>query len=136
MLHECPDGTVPSDGADPRVPHKRADDPRHTPVGRFLRKTSLDELPQLWNVIRQDMSLVGPRPELLPIVQRYQPWQHQRHLVRPGMTGLWQVSRRGDGVLMCDDSSADIDYVRSVSLATDISVLLRTVPAVLRGTGS
>ena len=135
MLADRRTSDRPYDGPDRRVSHKRADDPRHTPVGRFLRKTSLDELPQLWNVLRQDMSLVGPRPELVGVVAKYQAWQHQRHLVRPGITGLWQVSKRG-GALMCEDSTADLDYVRSVSLVTDLSVLVRTVPAVLRGTGS
>lgn len=122
-------------GPERRVCHKRDDDPRHTAVGRFLRRTSLDELPQLWNVVRQDMSLVGPRPELVSVVEKYQPWQHRRHWVRPGITGLWQVSRRGD-VLMCEDSTADLEYLEKVSLRTDLGILVRTPIAVVGRAGS
>jgi lipopolysaccharide/colanic/teichoic acid biosynthesis glycosyltransferase len=100
-------------------------------VGRLLRKLSLDELPQLFNVLRGEMSLVGPRPELPHIVANYEPWLHQRHLVKPGMTGLWQVSQRQPGVLMHETGEADIEYVRRISLRTDLGILLRTVPAML-----
>jgi lipopolysaccharide/colanic/teichoic acid biosynthesis glycosyltransferase len=119
-------------GPDRRVCHKRDDDPRHTKVGRVLRKLSLDELPQLVNVLRGEMSLVGPRPELPTVVARYAPWQHARHLVRPGMTGLWQVTERASGALMCESTEPDIEYVRRISLATDVSILARTVPALLK----
>jgi len=121
-------------GTDRRVCHKRDDDPRHTPFGRWLRSTSLDELPQLWNVLKGDMSLVGPRPELPVIVERYELWQHQRHCVRPGLTGFWQISERAGG-LAYEAVHIDIDYVRSLSFRTDIGVLLRTVPVTLRRTG-
>jgi lipopolysaccharide/colanic/teichoic acid biosynthesis glycosyltransferase len=113
---------------DRRVRHKTVDDPRHTSLGRFLRKHSLDELPQLWNVLKGDMSLVGPRPELPTIVARYEPWQHGRHSVKPGLTGLWQVSRRniGDGSLMFEHTDIDIEYLNQVSLKTDLRIIVNT----------
>lgn len=118
-------------GADRRVTHKHPDDPRLTPTGRLLRKLSLDELPQLINVLRGDMSLVGPRPELPLIVDRhYQPWHHRRHAVKPGITGLWQVSERGNG-MMHEHIDVDLDYVDQVALGMDMRILLRTVPAAL-----
>jgi lipopolysaccharide/colanic/teichoic acid biosynthesis glycosyltransferase len=128
---------APSDAfvcPDRRQCHKRDDDPRHTGFGRLLRKTSLDELPQLCNVILGHMSLVGPRPELVNIVERYDPWQHERHQVRPGLTGFWQISDRAGG-LACEGVDFDIDYLRQVSLLTDCQVLVRTVPVTLRRTG-
>jgi len=88
---------LPYSGPDRRVCHETDNDPRHTPLGRFLRKYSLDELPQLWNVLVGDMSLVGPRPELVEVVERYESWQRERHRVKPGLTGLWQVTCRGEG---------------------------------------
>jgi len=121
---------VPFEGVDRRVNHKSPDDPRHVPLGRFLRKWSLDEIPQFWNVALGQMSLVGPRPELPHIVDRYEPWQHQRHFVKPGVTGLWQVSERGD-VPMHEATAVDIKYVDGVSLRMDLRVLLLTVPAAL-----
>jgi lipopolysaccharide/colanic/teichoic acid biosynthesis glycosyltransferase len=127
--------SLPYDGPDRRVCHKRVDDPRHTPVGRFLRRSSLDELPQLWNVMKGDMSLVGPRPELPHIVEAYEPWQHQRHEVKPGLTGFWQVSERAGG-LAHEGVDLDIDYLDRLSFWTDVSVLLRTVPVTIRRTGS
>ena len=116
---------------DRRVSHKREDDPRLTPLGRSLRRWSADELPQLWNVVRGDMSIVGPRPELPSIVSRFEPWQHERHAVKPGLTGYWQVYARGDGQLMHERTDLDIAYVRSISLRTDLKILLLTIPAVL-----
>jgi lipopolysaccharide/colanic/teichoic acid biosynthesis glycosyltransferase len=120
---------------DRRVTHKSDEDPRHTDLGRRLRKWSLDELPQLWNVVRGEMSLVGPRPELVDIVARYEPWQHQRHLVRPGLTGLWQISRRGEG-LMHLYTDIDLEYIATISLRTDLKILMRTIPAALSRSGS
>jgi lipopolysaccharide/colanic/teichoic acid biosynthesis glycosyltransferase len=117
-------------GDDRRVNHKSPDDPRHTEIGRFLRKWSIDELPQFWNVARGDMSLIGPRPELGHIVAQYEPWQHRRHEVRPGLTGLWQVSARGD-VPMHEATDIDLEYLDSVSLMTDVKIALRTPLAVL-----
>jgi len=121
---------VSFDGEDRRVNHKSPDDPRHIPLGRFLRKWSLDELPQFWNVALGHMSLVGPRPELPHIVDRYDDWQHRRHEVKPGITGLWQVSERGD-VPMHEATDVDIEYVESVSLAYDLRILALTIPAAL-----
>jgi lipopolysaccharide/colanic/teichoic acid biosynthesis glycosyltransferase len=120
---------------DRRVTHKSERDPRHTRVGRRLRGWSLDELPQLWNVVRGDMSLVGPRPELVEVVERYEPWQHQRHLVKPGLTGLWQVSRRGEG-LMYLYTDLDLEYIATMSFRTDLGILARTLPAALSRSGS
>ncbi|MDH3538478.1 MAG: sugar transferase [Acidimicrobiia bacterium] len=115
-------------GADRRHNHKSEEDPRLTPVGRFIRKWSLDELPQLWNVVLGHMSLVGPRPEMVQIVERYEPWQHARHQVKPGVTGLWQVSARGE-VPMHQATHIDLEYVQTISLATDIRILAKTLPA-------
>ncbi len=122
------------DGEDRRRTHKTDHDPRHTGVGRFLRRTSLDELPQLWNVVRGDMSLVGPRPELVEVAARYAPWQHGRHVVRPGITGLWQITARGD-TPMHEATHIDLEYVAALSWRTDLSILLRTPLAVLRRSG-
>jgi lipopolysaccharide/colanic/teichoic acid biosynthesis glycosyltransferase len=117
-------------GEERRVSHKREDDPRHTPTGRFLRKWSLDELPQLFNVLKGDMSLVGPRPELASVVERYEPWQHRRHDVKPGLTGLWQVSARGS-VEMHHATPIDLEYVDHLSLLTDLKIVARTIPVLL-----
>ena len=125
---------VPFSGVDRRICHKRDDDPRHTRLGRFLRRSRLDELPQLFNVIKGDMSLVGPRPELPQVVSRYEPWQHERHLVKPGVTGMWQVSYEATG-LAYEGVHLDIAYLRRLSFVTDCGVLLRTVLVALRRTG-
>ena len=117
-------------GADRRINHKDENDPRLTSFGRFMRKWSLDEVPQLWNVLLGDMSLVGPRPEMVAIVERYEPWQHQRHVVKPGVTGLWQISARGD-IPMHEATHIDIDYVEHISLRTDIEILAKTLPAAM-----
>lgn len=117
-------------GPERRANHKSVDDPRHTAFGRFLRKWSLDEFPQFINVVRGDMSLVGPRPELVSVVERYQPWQHERHQVRPGITGIWQVSERGD-IPLHEATHLDIEYVETVSAWTDLKIVAKTVPAML-----
>jgi len=117
-------------GNDRRVNHKSQEDPRHTVLGRFLRKWSLDEIPQLWNVAIGDMSLIGPRPELPQLVAKYEPWQHQRHDARPGMTGLWQVTARGD-IPMHEATELDVEYIDNLSFATDVKIVLMTVPALL-----
>jgi lipopolysaccharide/colanic/teichoic acid biosynthesis glycosyltransferase len=114
-----------------RRTHKTPDDPRHTPLGRFLRRYSLDELPQLLNVLRGDLSLVGPRPELPEIVATYAPWQHTRHQVKPGLTGLWQVTERQQHVAMHHHVATDLRYVERLSPLTDLWILLRTPGVVL-----
>jgi exopolysaccharide biosynthesis polyprenyl glycosylphosphotransferase len=116
-------------------PHKRRGDPRITPIGRWLRRTSLDELPQLINVLKGDMSLVGPRPELPEIAARYEPWQYGRLLVPPGITGWWQVNGRGERILH-EHSEDDIFYVRNFSLFLDARILLMTVRALITGRGA
>lgn len=121
---------------DRRRTHKSTDDPRHTPVGRLLRRTSLDELPQVVNVVRGDMSLVGPRPELVSVAHRYGILNHPRHRVRPGITGPWQVSALRSAGDLNAGLAIDEQYVTSVSLVRDGSILLRTVGAVVRSTGS
>jgi len=103
-------------------------------VGALMRAFHLDELPQLWNVIKGDMSLVGPRPELPQIVERYAEWQHRRHVVKPGLTGLWQVSEL-NGHPMHECTEVDLEYLSTMGLGTDLSILIRTPVAVLRRHG-
>jgi lipopolysaccharide/colanic/teichoic acid biosynthesis glycosyltransferase len=130
MHHDRRRSQQPIDIADRRRTHKSENDPRHTPIGRFLRQSSLDELPQLVNVMRGEMSLIGPRPELVQLVQDYPEWQHARHAVRPGMTGLWQVSARGEKSMQeCVD--IDLDYVEHVSPWLDLRTALATPIAAL-----
>jgi lipopolysaccharide/colanic/teichoic acid biosynthesis glycosyltransferase len=108
---------------------------RLTRVGRFLRATSLDELPNFWNVLRGDMRLVGPRPEIPELVQQYPPEYHLRHEVKPGITGLAQVNGRAD--LTYDETMQfDLEYVRNHSLARDLQIIWRTLPAVLTRKGA
>jgi lipopolysaccharide/colanic/teichoic acid biosynthesis glycosyltransferase len=136
-----------TDGAERRVEMLRAAneidgvlfkmraDPRVTRVGELLRRYSLDELPQLWNVVRGQMSLVGPRPPLPAEVARYTADVHRRMAVKPGVTGLWQVSGRSD--LSWDESvRLDLFYVDNWSLALDLSIVLRTAAAVVGHTGA
>ncbi len=124
----------PGTDGERRVTHKSAADPRLTPLGRFMRMASLDELPQLVNVLRGEMSLVGPRPELPSVVARYEPWQHARHAVKPGLTGLWQVSARAE-TAMHDATQLDIEYIQRMSLWTDLVILARTIPALVTQRG-
>jgi lipopolysaccharide/colanic/teichoic acid biosynthesis glycosyltransferase len=130
MDHDRRTSQVSYVGRDRRVNHKSPDDPRLTGVGRFLRRWSLDELPQFWNVAAGQMSLVGPRPELVAIVDRYEPWQHERHVVKPGITGPWQVSYRG-AIPMHEATDVDVEYARNVTFLGDLRLLLLTVPTVL-----
>ena len=114
---------------------KIRDDPRITRVGRAIRRLSLDEVPQFYNVLRGDMSLVGPRPALPREVELYQDWHLRRLSVPPGITGLWQVSGRSD--LPFDEMALlDIWYVENWSLGLEVTIMLRTVPAVLFGYGA
>ena len=115
--------------------HKRPDDPRVTRVGRFLRRTSLDELPQLFNVLRGEMSLVGPRPELPYLVEKYQPWQRKRLVVPPGITGWWQIHGRSDKPMHLH-TEYDLYYIEHYSLWLDIRILITTFWIVLRGKGA
>jgi exopolysaccharide biosynthesis polyprenyl glycosylphosphotransferase len=114
---------------------KASRDPRSTPIGRILRRLSVDELPQLWNVIRGDMSLVGPRPPLPEEVARYEPWQRRRLSMAPGITCLWQVSGRSE-VDFDRWLALDLKYIDTWSPMLDLKILLKTVPAVLSGRGA
>lgn len=114
---------------------KMKSDPRVTRVGELLRKTSLDELPQLWNVVRGNMSLVGPRPEMPFIVAEYDEWQRRRLSVKPGITGLWQILGRKD-LPMHQNLQYDFYYIRNRSLALDVSILLRTIGVVFSRRGA
>jgi lipopolysaccharide/colanic/teichoic acid biosynthesis glycosyltransferase len=110
-------------------------DPRVTPLGRLLRKTSLDELPQFWNVLRGDMSLVGPRPPTLDEVREYERWHLRRLELTPGLTCIWQVSGRSL-IGFADWVRMDLQYARRRSVLVDLTLLARTVPAVLSGRGA
>ena len=115
---------------------KLTNDPRITPIGHFLRKTSLDELPQLWNVLVGEMSLVGPRPPLWYEVQQYKPWHRHRVLdAKPGITGLWQVTGRSR-TTFDEMVRLDLRYARGRSMRADIKILLATPAAVIKGNGA
>ncbi len=114
---------------------KLRNDPRVTRVGRFLRRSSLDELPQLWNVLRGDMSIVGPRPALTTEMRAWSPEMHARLKVRPGITGMWQVNGRSSATAE-EYERLDLYYVNNWSLLTDVAIVLRTVPAVLATRGA
>jgi lipopolysaccharide/colanic/teichoic acid biosynthesis glycosyltransferase len=114
---------------------KIPNDPRLTGVGRWLRKFSIDEWPQLWNVLKGDMSLVGPRPALPDEVEQYKRWQRRRLRMRPGITSLWAVSGR-DAVDFETWMKLDMQYIDEWSLALDWKILLLTIPHVLSGKGA
>lgn len=122
-------------GEDRRITHKTTADPRHTRLGRFIRKTSLDELPQLINVLRGDMSLVGPRPELFEVAEQRGYLHHPRHRVRPGITGVWQTSPDRSGYIW-QNLHHDETYVAEVSLRNDLQLLARTPAAMTRNVGA
>jgi exopolysaccharide biosynthesis polyprenyl glycosylphosphotransferase len=120
---------------DGRVIYKQEGDPRVTRIGTFLRKSSLDELPQLFNILMGDMSLVGPRPELPWLVDQYEAWQRARFLVPQGLTGWWQVTGRSDKP--CHLSTEDdLYYVENYSIWLDIKIILMTIPVVLQRKGA
>lgn len=119
----------------PGLAFKVKNDPRVTGVGRFIRRTSIDELPQLFNVLRGDMSLVGPRPEEVSIARQYSSWHYKRLMVKPGLTGPMQINGRGD--LPLDDRvKLELAYIENYSILTDLKILLKTVPVVISGRGS
>lgn len=124
-----------NDHAGSGITFKREDDPRITAVGRFLRRSSLDEIPQLWSVLRGDMSLVGPRPALPDEVARYTPLQRRRLEIKPGLTCIWQVSGRSQ-IPFEGQVALDLEYIRTRSFRGDLVLLLKTVPAVLFGRGA
>ena len=116
---------------------KMTNDPRVTPIGRWLRRTSLDEFPQLFNVLRGEMSLVGPRPLPVDEVQRLDDLGHRRRLsVKPGLTCLWQISGRNDLSDFKEWVRLDLEYIDNWSLWLDLKILWRTVPIVLSGNGA
>lgn len=121
--------------ADGNLIHKSKDDPRITKSGRVLRRYSLDELPQFINVIRGDMSLVGPRPELPYLVEKYQPWQRKRFAIPPGITGWWQVNGRSDKPMHLHTED-DLYYITNYSLWLDILILTRTIWVIFVGRGA
>ena len=114
---------------------KRKDDPRITRVGHFMRRTSLDELPQLFNVLKGDMSLVGPRPELPDLVDFYEQWQRKRFAVPQGITGWWQINGRSDRPMHLHTAD-DLFYIQNYSVWLDLYILIKTVLVVFRGTGA
>jgi exopolysaccharide biosynthesis polyprenyl glycosylphosphotransferase len=128
-------GQVEKRDADGNLIHKSKDDPRVTRTGRLLRRLSLDELPQLFNVLAGTMSLVGPRPEMPYLVEKYQPWQRKRFAIPPGLTGWWQVSGRSDKPMHLHTED-DLYYIQNYSLWLDIQILMRTVWAVFFGKGA
>lgn len=121
--------------ADGTLVHKHRNDPRITRVGRIIRRTSLDEVPQLFNVIKGEMSMVGPRPELPFIVARYEAWQHKRFAVPPGITGWWQVSGRSDKPMHLHTED-DLYYISNYSPLLDLQILWRTIGVVIKGKGA
>jgi lipopolysaccharide/colanic/teichoic acid biosynthesis glycosyltransferase len=115
--------------------HKTPQDPRVTRVGRILRRFSVDELPQLFNVLAGTMSLVGPRPELPYLVEKYESWQYQRFAVPPGMTGWWQISGRSDRPMHLHTED-DLYYIQNRSIWLDLQIIFRTIWVVIRGKGA
>jgi lipopolysaccharide/colanic/teichoic acid biosynthesis glycosyltransferase len=124
---KCVDSFSPTTGRDPRI----------TRVGYWLRKSSIDELPQLMNIIRGEMAFVGPRPEMPFVVREYQAWQNLRHLVTPGVTGFWQTTCRSTVPLhMPQATMLDIDYIRKASHTTDAAVLVKTIRSLISAEGA
>lgn len=117
------------------ITFKIKDDPRITPIGRFIRKTSIDELPQIWNVLKGEMTLVGPRPAIPSEVAQYNAWERRRLEVTPGLTCLWQISGRAD-LPFPDQVRLDVAYIESRSLLVDAWILCKTPAAVVSGKGA
>ncbi len=120
---------------DEDMPERYREDPRITAVGRILRRWSIDELPQLINILRGDMSLVGPRPIIFDEVPLLKPWEHARHMCRPGLTGLWQISGRKETTWE-ERMELDLEYVQNRTLRNDTLIILRTFKVVVRGEGA
>jgi exopolysaccharide biosynthesis polyprenyl glycosylphosphotransferase len=137
MVHdpETYDGQMPHKLVDGQPVHKFYDDPRVTRIGHFLRRTSLDELPQFINILKGEMSLVGPRPELPWLVEMYEPWQRKRFEVPQGLTGWWQVNGRSDRPMHLHTAD-DLYYIKNYSLWLDLQILWRTIRAVIERRGS
>lgn len=114
---------------------KISDDPRVTRVGRFLRRTSMDELPQFYNILKGDMSLVGPRPPLPSEVEQYDEWQRRRLTIKPGLTCLWQVNGRNN-IDFDKWVKLDLEYIDNWSLWLDFKIMTKTIPAILKGDGA
>lgn len=115
---------------------KMSNDPRLTPIGRFLRKYSLDEMPQFWNVFKGHMSLIGPRPPLPKEVEKYDAWQRRRLSMKPGVSCLWQIKGRNKITDFNEWMKLDLEYIDNWSLVSDFAILVKTVPAVLSGSGA
>ena len=130
------EGRMSNSSLDEKAPsiYKLADDPRVTSVGNFLRKTSLDELPQFINILRGEMTIVGPRPPLQYELEYYEEWHKLRLNVKPGLTGLWQVSGRSS-VPFNEMVKLDLYYIEHWSLLLDLKIMLRTIPVMLFGSG-
>ncbi len=128
-------GQVEKRDTDGNLIHKMRDDPRITRMGRLLRRFSLDELPQLFNILGGTMSLVGPRPEIPYLVEKYQPWQRKRFAIPPGLTGWWQVNGRSDKPMHLHTED-DLYYIQNYSIWLDIQILVRTAWVVIFGRGA
>jgi exopolysaccharide biosynthesis polyprenyl glycosylphosphotransferase len=135
MINDPGQGLRMLKAPDGSLHHKVRNDPRITRLGTWLRRTSVDELPQLFNILVGHMSLIGPRPELVEIVRQYEPWQHRRHEVRPGLTGWWQISGRSNRP-MHENTELDLYYVDHLSPGLDLKILIRTVVVVIKGLGA
>ena len=115
---------------------KIKEDPRITKVGKFIRKTSIDELPQFWNILRGDMSLVGTRPPTLDEYEKYDAWHKSRLSMTPGLTGMWQISGRSQIKDFDDVVRLDMEYIDGWNIMKDIKILIKTVVIVLTGRGA
>jgi exopolysaccharide biosynthesis polyprenyl glycosylphosphotransferase len=135
MVRNAEDLRIQLQREDMHLTHKSKDDPRITRVGRVLRRFSLDELPQLFNVLNGTMSLVGPRPEIPYLAEKYEPWQWKRFTILPGMTGWWQVNSRNAQPMQLH-IEYDLYYIQNYSLWLDLQIIFRTIWVVLIGRGS